>query len=139
MCRDSIVGRVLRQVTSNKVANYYSLKTKTTVKAHLKIKQGKAHAGEDTLVGYRKRKEFLDSYLGLYVYNNNSKLNLKAKKIFDSNRDSLAKWLYDNTRRDMPWIIKSYEDSKKTVSLGDNEIIGALFCSKNYMSIGHRD
>ncbi len=139
MCEDSIVGGVLRQVTSNKVANYYSSKTKTTVKAHLKIKRGKAHAGEGTLVRHGKRKEFLGSHSGSYVYNNNSKLNPEAKKIFDSNGDSLAKWLYDNARRDMPWITKSYEDFKKAVSLGDNEIIGALFCSKNYMAMGHRD
>ncbi len=39
----------------------------------------------------------------------------------------------------MPWIIKSYEDFKKTVSLGDNEIIRALFCFKNYMAIGYYD
>jgi len=39
----------------------------------------------------------------------------------------------------MPWITKSYEDFKKAVSLGDNEIIGALFCSKNYMAMGYRD
>src|SRR6266511_5347795 len=38
MCEDSIVKEVLKQVTSNKVANYYSSKTKTTVKAHSKIK-----------------------------------------------------------------------------------------------------
>ena len=98
MCGDSIVGGVLRQVTSNKVANYYGSKTKTTVEAHPKIKRGKAHAGEGTLVGHRKRKEFLGSHSGLYVYNNNNKLNLEAKKIFDSNGDSLAKWLYDNVK-----------------------------------------
>ena len=102
MYRDSIVGGVLRQVTSNKVANYYGSKTKTTVKAHPKIKRDKAHAGEGTLVRHGKRKEFLGSHSGSYVYNNNSKLNPKAKKIFDSNRDSLAKWLYDNARQDMP-------------------------------------
>ena len=39
----------------------------------------------------------------------------------------------------MPWITKSYKDFKKAVSLGDNEIIGALFCSKNYMAIGYHD
>ncbi len=98
MCGDSIVGGVLRQVTLNKVANYYGSKTKTIVKAHSKIKRDKAHAGENTFVGYKKRKEFLDSYLGSYIYNNNSKLNPKAKKIFDSNGDSLAKWLYNNVR-----------------------------------------
>ena len=49
MYRDSIVGGVLRQVTLNKVANYYGSKTKTTVKAHLKIKQDKAHADEFSL------------------------------------------------------------------------------------------
>src|SRR6266511_3677844 len=139
MCGDPIIRRVLRQVTLNKVANYYGLKTKTTVKAHPKIKRGKAHAGKGTLVRYGKRKEFLDSHSGSYIYNNNSKLNPEAKKIFDSNRDSLAKWLYDNARRDMPWIIKSYEDFKKTVSLDDNEIIRALFCSKNYMTMRHHD
>src|SRR6266498_3327281 len=139
MCGDSIVREVLRQVTSNKVANYYSSKTKTTVEVYPKIKRGKAHAGEGTLVGHGKRKEFLGSHSGSYVYNNNSKLNPEAKKIFDSNRDSLAKWLYDYARRDMPWITKSYEDFKKAVSLGDNEIIGALFCSKNYMAMGHHD
>src|SRR6266540_4409636 len=125
MCGDSIIGGVLRQVTSNKVANYYGSKTKTTVEAHSKIKRGKAHAGEGTLVEHGKRKEFLGFHSELYVYNNNSKLNPEAKKIFDSNRDLLAKWLYDNARRDISWIIKSYEDFKKAVSLGDNEIIGA--------------
>src|SRR6266498_3584524 len=139
MYEDSIVGGVLRQVTSNKVINYYSSKTKTTVKAHLKIKRGKAHASEGTLIKHRKEKKFLGFHLGSYVYNNNSKLNPEVKKIFDSNRDSLAKWLYDNARRDMPWITKFYEDFKKAVSLGDNKIIGALFCSKNYMVMGHRD
>src|SRR6266536_1266286 len=64
MCGDSIVRGVLRQVTSNKIANYYSSKTKTTVEAHLKIKRGKAHAGEGTLVGHGKRKEFLGSHSG---------------------------------------------------------------------------
>src|SRR6266498_1794277 len=139
MCGDSIVRGVLRQVTSNKVANYYGSKIKTTVKAHLKIKRGKAYAGEGILVGYKKRKEFLGFHSESYVYNNNSKLNLKAKKIFDFNGDSLAKWLYDNIRRNMSWITKSYEDFKKAISLGDNEIIGALFCSKNYMAIGYCD
>src|SRR6266496_4986325 len=91
MCGDLIIRGVLRQVTSNKVANYYSSKTKTTVEVHSKIKRSKAHAGEGTLIGYGKRKEFLGSHSGSYVYNNNSKLNLKAKKIFDSNEDSLAK------------------------------------------------
>src|SRR6266540_6481729 len=91
MCGDSIVRGVLRQVTSNKVANYYGSKIKTTVKAHPKIKRGKAHAGEGTLIGYGKRKEFLGSHSGSYVYNNNSKLNPEVKKIFDSNGDSLAK------------------------------------------------
>ncbi len=42
--------------------------------------RGKAYTGKDTLARHRKRKEFLDFHLGLYVYNNNSKLNLKAKK-----------------------------------------------------------
>ena len=79
MCGDSIVGGVLRQVISNKVANYYGLKIKITVEAHPKIKRGKAHAGEGTLVEHGKRKEFLGSHSGSYVYNNNSKLNLKAK------------------------------------------------------------
>src|SRR6266542_5654493 len=45
MCGDSIVRGVLRQVTSNRVANYYGSKTKTTVKAYPKIKRGKVHAG----------------------------------------------------------------------------------------------
>src|SRR6266508_2404127 len=87
MYGDSIVGGVLRQVTSNKVANYYGSKIKTTVKAYPKIKRGKAHAGEGTLIRHRKRKKFLGSHSGSYVYNNNSKLNPEAKKIFDSNGD----------------------------------------------------
>ncbi len=39
----------------------------------------------------------------------------------------------------MLWIIKSYEDFKKTILLGDNEIIEALFYSKNYMTIRYCD
>src|SRR6266508_1648849 len=80
MCGDSIIGEVLRQVTSNKVANYYSSKTKTTVKAYPKIKRDKAHTGESTFIRHRKRKKFLSSHSGSYVYKNNSKLNPKAKK-----------------------------------------------------------
>src|SRR6266540_2019668 len=72
MYRDLIVEGVLRQVTSNKVANYYGLKTKTTVKTYPKIKRGKAHADEGILIGYEKRKEFLGSHSESYVYNNNS-------------------------------------------------------------------
>ena len=49
MCEYSIVRGVLRQVTLNKVANYYGLKIKTTMEAHPKIKQGKAHASEGTV------------------------------------------------------------------------------------------
>ncbi len=78
ICEDSIIRGVLRQVTSNKIANYYSSKIKTTVKVYLKIKWGKAHADEGILVEYEKKKKFLDFYLGSYIYNNNSKLNLKA-------------------------------------------------------------
>ncbi len=55
------------------------MKIKTTVEAHSKIKRDKAHADEDILVEYEKRKKFLDFHLESYVYNNNSKLNLKAK------------------------------------------------------------
>ncbi len=115
------------------------MKTKTTVKAHPKIKWDKTHAGEGTLIEYGKRKEFLGSHSESYVYNNNSKLNPEAKKIFDSNGDSLAKWLYDNARRDISWITKSYKDFKKAISLGNNEIIEVLFCSKNYMAMGYHD
>jgi len=39
----------------------------------------------------------------------------------------------------MPWIIKSYKDFKKAVSLDDNKIIRALFCFKNYMAMGYCD
>src|SRR6266540_1831033 len=39
MYGNSIIKGVLRQVTSNKVANYYCSKTKTTVKVHPKIKR----------------------------------------------------------------------------------------------------
>ncbi len=91
MYRDSIIREVFRQITLNKIVNYYSSKTKTTVKAHLKIKRGKVYASEGILVRHRKRKKFLGFYLELYIYNNNSKLNSKAKKIFDSNGNLLAK------------------------------------------------
>src|SRR6266498_1046766 len=101
MYENSIVGGVLRQVISNKIANYYSSKTKITVEAYSKIKQSKAYASKGILVEYEKRKKFLSSHLGSYIYNNNSKLNPEAKKFFDSNGDLLAKWLYDNARRDM--------------------------------------
>ena len=47
--------------------------------------------------------------------------------------------MYDNARRDMSWIIKFYKDFKKAISLGDNKIIEALFCSKNYMAMKHHD
>ncbi len=47
--------------------------------------------------------------------------------------------MYDNTRWDMSWITKSYEDFKKVILLSDNEIIGVLFYSKNYMAIGYHN
>ncbi len=39
----------------------------------------------------------------------------------------------------MSWITKFYEDFKKAISLGNNKIIEALFCSKNYMAIEYHD
>jgi len=119
MCENSIIKGVFRQVTSNKVTNYYNLKIKTIIEIYLKIKRGKAYADKGILVKYEKRKKFLGFHLGSYVYNNNSKLNSEAKKIFDSNRNSL--------------------NFKKAISLCDNKIIGALFCSKNYMAMEHHD
>ncbi len=58
MCGDSIIRGVLRQIISNKVVNYYSSKTKITMEAHLKIKQDKIHTSEDTLVEYKKERNF---------------------------------------------------------------------------------
>ncbi len=55
MCENSIIKGVFRQVTSNKVTNYYNLKIKTIIEIYLKIKRGKAHISKDTFIEYEKR------------------------------------------------------------------------------------
>jgi len=57
ICGDLIVRGVLRQVTLNKVTNYYGLKIKIIVKTHPKIKRGKIYAM--VAVTYKPQKYYI--------------------------------------------------------------------------------
>ena len=51
----------------------------------------------------------------------------------------MAKWLYDNGKHYLPFVASSYEEFKAQVNLEDDALIGAVFCTKNYEAVGHRD
>jgi len=137
ICDGKVVGGVVRKAAKNNVSSYFGAMMKVTTNAHRPFKRGKAHAGSGIMVGHGLRKEPHGSLPGNYVYK--EKLNPEAKKIYDSDGNTLANWIYESARSNLSWITISYEEFKRKVKFDEGKIIGALFCTKNYEAIGHSD
>ena len=51
----------------------------------------------------------------------------------------MAKWLFESGEHYLPFATLSYENFKDQVALGNDDLIGAVFCTKNYEAAGHVD
>ena len=138
-CNDICVGAIIRDIAKQEVANYFGNKMMMTVKVHNKLRRGISHADSGKLVGHGLHADRIDPKHSIsYVYSE-SNLDPHKKKIYDQDGNSFGKWLYQNAHNYLPWTMKSYEDFKEKVKLDDDELIGAVFCAKNYEAVGHRD
>lgn len=132
------VGAVIRDAALKNVSDHFGAKMKVTIEAHPDLKRGQAHSDRGKLTGYGYRKEPLNSTYGSYAYKDKA-LHPEIQKIFDEDGNTLAKWLYENGKHYLPFTTVSYEEFKAKVKLGDDEVIGAIFCALNYEAVGHRD
>lgn len=141
MYNDKIVGGVVRNAASKSVSDFLGNKIKSTVDKHYTILRGKEHGSTGKLVGHGVRKEPLGSFYGPYSYKKikGKKPSPEEQKIYDENGNTVARWLYNNAKTDMPWITNSYEEFKEQVKWDEKKIIGALFCAENYEAVGHSD
>ncbi len=139
-CEDKIVGAVIRNAAKENVANHFGIKMKLTVDAHPKLNRGKVtHPDSGKLVGHGSRAEFLNpSTTGSYVYKEKN-LDPEVQKIHDQNGYEFGKWLYECAKSYLPWTVLSYEAFKQKVNMGDDKLIGAVFCAENYEAAGHQD
>ena len=112
---------------------------KLTVDAHPKINHGqKTHADSGKLIGHGLCANFLNpSTTDSYVYKEKN-LNPEVQRIYDQDGDSFGKWLYENAKNHIPWSILSYAFKQK-VNKNDDQMVGAVFCAKNYEAAKHRD
>lgn len=138
VCDGKIVGGVIRLAALSKVADFFGAKIKATIEVHPSFNRGKInHADSGKMVAHGQRKNPLDSFVGNYVYKDEKNLNPEALKVFVEDGDSIANWIYDHAKENLPWITESYEQFKKKVNIDNDGMIGALFCAKNYEANGH--
>lgn len=138
MCQNVVVGAVIRDAAPKNISKHFGIKIKLTTDVHYKMKRGDSHASFGKMVGHGSRKDPIGSFYGDYAYEDKS-LNPEAQKIYEKDGNSIAKWLYENSRQYLPWSVLSYDEFKLKADLSDDEVIGALFCTKNYEATGHRD
>jgi hypothetical protein len=107
---------------------------------HPSFNRGKInHADRGKMVAYGQRKNPLNLFVGNYVFKDEKNLNPEALKVFVEDGDSIANWIYDYAKVNLPWITESYEQFKKKINIDNDEMIDALFCAKNYEANGHTD
>lgn len=135
-----VVGGVIRDITSKEVQIHFGMKMKATVEAHPLLRRGqKTHADSGKLVGHGLRANFLKpSTTSTYVYNEKD-LDPDTQRVYDEDGNSFAKWLYETADIYLPQAMNSYKEFKKYASMEDDDVIGALFCAKNYQAAGHKD
>jgi hypothetical protein len=136
-CNGKAVGAVIRDVALKPVSNHFGAKMKVTVKAHYPLNRGKEHSSFGTMVGHGIRENI--TTIPTFNYSYNKKLGPNAQKIFDNDGNTLAKWLFENSKRYIPFATSSYEEFKAKVELDNDNLIGAVFCAKNYEAAGHID
>jgi hypothetical protein len=138
MCDNKPVRAIIRDVASKDVHNHFGTKMKITIEAHYPLNRGKEHTSSGTMVGYgsRSNRTSIPSY---NYFRKEKDLGPNAQRILDVNENTLAEWLFENGKRYLPFATLSYEEFKDQVKLNDDELIGAIFCTKNYEAIGHVD
>jgi hypothetical protein len=135
---DKKVGAVIRDAAPKNVLNHFGVKIKSTIDVHYTIRRGKSHDSTGKMVGHGIRPNFYDGHPDFYAYKAYKKKDPDTQRIFDHDGNTLANWLYDYGKRYLPFTALSYDEFKEKVNL-DDEIIGAVFCTKNYEALGHTD
>jgi hypothetical protein len=133
---DKPVGAIIRDAALKHVKDHFGAKIKTMIAGHPVLNRGKSHRSNGPLVAHGTRPNRLNSGLGSYVYKVS---NPEEQKILDNNGSTLAWWLFEYGKCHLPWTTISYEEFKNQVNLDEGEIIGAVFCAKNYEAVGHID
>jgi len=138
MCDNKPVGAVIRDVALNDVHNHFGTKMKITIKAHHPLNRGKEHTSSGTMVAHGSRSNRTSEPSYSYLFNEKD-LSPNTQRILDDNGNTLARWLFKNGKHYLPFATLSYKEFKDQVKLNNEELIGAIFCTKNYEAIGHVD
>ena len=72
-------------------------------------------------------------------YSYNKPLDPHTQRIFNTDGNTLAKWLFEYDKHYLPYTTVLYEEFRDNLNLEKDDIIGAIFCTKNYEAVGHRD
>ena len=72
-------------------------------------------------------------------YSYNKPLDPHTQRIFDTDGNILAKWLFEYGKNYLSDTALSYKVFKDNLNLDDDDFIGAVFCTKNYQAAGHVD
>ncbi|CAB4460003.1 unnamed protein product [Rhizophagus irregularis] len=135
-CNGEAVGAVIRDAAIKKLSEHFGIKIKSIIEGHPIIKRANSHASLGKMVGDGFRANRLKTGYDKYVYKTS---NPEQQKILCENGITLARWLFEFGKQHLHWAVISYEDFKNQLGLGDDEIIGAVFCTENYEAIGHKD
>ena len=137
-CGGARIGAVIRDAAPKNVLNHFGVKIKSTIDVHYIINRGKSHDSTGDMVGHGTRSDFLDGVPGPYAYKKKAS-NPDTQKIRDDDGNTLANWLYDYGRKYLPFATLSYDEFKERAKLDKDEVIGAVFCARDYQAMGHRD
>ncbi|UZN99369.1 uncharacterized protein OCT59_000646 [Rhizophagus irregularis] len=135
-CNGEAIGAVICDAAIKKLSEHFGIKIKSIIEGHPIIKRANSHASLGKMVGDRFRANRLKTGYDKYVYKTS---NPEQQKILCENGITLARWLFEFGKQHLHWAVISYEDFKNQLGLGDDEIIGAVFCTENYEAIGHKD
>jgi len=135
---DCIVGAVIRQATSQNATKHFGAKIKVTIESHYPLKRGPEHASAaGIMAGHGPHANITPIPTDSYSYNKH--LDPHTQRIFDTDGNTLAKWLFEYGKHYLPYTTVSYEEFRDNLNLEEDDIIGAVFCTKNYEAVGHRD
>ncbi len=98
-----VVGGIIRDAATIPAQIHFGHKIKGTIEAHYKFKHGQinhAHDGDMAGHGFCAEGNNPNVY-DTYAYKNKN-LDPHIQKLFDEDRDSLAKWLYEFAKINLP-------------------------------------
>ena len=135
---DRIVGAVIRQATSQNATKHFGAKIKVTVESHYPLRRGPEHASAaGIMAGHGSRANRTNPPTDTYAYKED--LDPHEQRVYDTDGNTLAKWLFEYGKHYLPYTTVSYEEFRDNLNLEEDDIIGAVFCTKNYEAVGHRD